>query len=988
MKVKQIARLLAIVLTLVTMVSCLAVFMVTDVYAGSYLAFDGAAINSKWTGAYQANKSLSGKELTITATGSDPYFFISGLAENVFQTYPFLVIRYKSDHLGTFEVHCGHPNTDSCRVSMPVVPTNGQWGVLFYDFSVIDKSKRSWNRFEPMTVNGETITIGEIVMFTDRADADAYGYVYANAGARSGATGGCVVVTHNDFDYWNSANGRKGEVRTSSIDIARKNNGRFKEGGYYTRITASGADPWIEFGNNTTFKNAANSYTYLSIRYRASGGSNIRAYTNTNSGSVKSAAANITGDQTWRWATITLNKDNSNFRLDYIDAGSAAGLWIDIAEMYFHNGTNDLYNADVGNSSDRQGNNDGRKLDVRMYFLHRDNYTYFENSSSVSKISTGDLAGNYRENQTSNFRYGSQTRSVVGRTFYYVAGTHSAHNESSAVTAATCQKAGNTRYTCKLCNDIRDVAIAQLSHNSGRDEITTQPTCVDTGVRTYYCTNGCGQVQKTETVAATGIHDSNKSISAVAATCTATGLTAGKNCSVCNKVMVAQTTIEKLPHTEVTDAAVDATCTTAGLTAGCHCSVCSTVITAQTETPALGHNEVIDAAVAADCTHAGMTEGKHCDRCDEITLPQVPVEALGHNIITSPKVEPTYTTVGHEAGSKCSRCADATVQGKEIAKLNPLLSYNVALNEKFAVNMTYVAFDGATITVVDESGTAYTFTATNTGKTHTDGLPIWSIRIADISARDIGHTFTVSESLSGYSSDVSVDGYCGQVDNMYKDATVESLTAGYVASGMTEEKAQATAIKVLQAYDTTQKITIYGQAAKNYFDQDHGNHEALQTQIDSYTPTGVVQEVSNTGLVKFKGATVVFGDEVELLLKMENYHREKIFVKMGNGEYVEVPENEINSRLSTDGTYVYFSIIVKPDEFSTAISVRAGTWVMGEDGNNYYAGGSTVTYSVDKYIANMQSKYAGKTDAKSLATLNMVNALGNYGHSASTYAKS
>ena len=47
--------------------------------------------------------------------------------------------------------------------------------------------------------------------------------------------------------------------------------------------------------------------------------------------------------------------------------------------------------------------------------------------------------------------------------------------------------------------------------------------------------------------------------------------------------------INKKPHTEVIDQAVAATCTSTGLTEGKHCSVCNTTITAQQTTDALGH---------------------------------------------------------------------------------------------------------------------------------------------------------------------------------------------------------------------------------------------------------------------------------------------------------------------------------------------------------------------------------------------------------------
>ena len=115
---------------------------------------------------------------------------------------------------------------------------------------------------------------------------------------------------------------------------------------------------------------------------------------------------------------------------------------------------------------------------------------------------------------------------------------------------------------------------------------------------------------------------------AVPATCTKTGLTAGKHCAVCNTVLVAQTTVPAKGHTEVVDAAVAPTCTATGLTAGKHCAVCETVLVAQTTVPAKGHAEVVDAAVEPTLVKTGLTEGKHCSICDAILVPQQTLDML------------------------------------------------------------------------------------------------------------------------------------------------------------------------------------------------------------------------------------------------------------------------------------------------------------------------------------------------------------------------
>lgn len=171
---------------------------------------------------------------------------------------------------------------------------------------------------------------------------------------------------------------------------------------------------------------------------------------------------------------------------------------------------------------------------------------------------------------------------------------------------------------------------AICNHSFGNWNTTKPATCREEGklIRT------CSKCSKTEesTVSKTDIHSEVVDV-AVSPTCTADGKTEGKHCSVCEKIIVPQTNINKLGHIEVVDVAIAATCTSDGKTEGKHCSRCNATIVAQTTVKKSGHTTIIDKAVEATCTKAGLTEGSHCSTCGTTLVDQVETSLKEHNTV-------------------------------------------------------------------------------------------------------------------------------------------------------------------------------------------------------------------------------------------------------------------------------------------------------------------------------------------------------------------
>ena len=228
--------------------------------------------------------------------------------------------------------------------------------------------------------------------------------------------------------------------------------------------------------------------------------------------------------------------------------------------------------------------------------------------------------------------------------------------------AATCTATGLTEGKhCTVCQKVivKQQTVKALGHEFKVYTYNKDATCTADGTETAKCVRyGTGGCKETRTRTAVGTMKKHTEVidAAVAATCTATGLTQGKHCSVCRAVLVKQSVVPAKGHTEVIDAAVAPTCTETGLTEGKHCPVCRAVLVKQSVVPAKGHTEVIDAAVAPTCTETGLTEGKHCSVCRAVLVKQSVVPAKGHTEVIDAAVAPSCTETGLTEGKHCAVC--------------------------------------------------------------------------------------------------------------------------------------------------------------------------------------------------------------------------------------------------------------------------------------------------------------------------------------------
>ena len=179
----------------------------------------------------------------------------------------------------------------------------------------------------------------------------------------------------------------------------------------------------------------------------------------------------------------------------------------------------------------------------------------------------------------------------------------------------------------------RDAGHTQTLTAAVTSQVTTEPGCESTGVRTYTATvtlDGKNYTDtRTETLPSLG-HDTQL-VGAKPATCTQDGYTGDEVCKTCGVTVKKGEVIPATGHDTEIVGAKPATCTQDGYTGDEVCKTCGVTVKKGEVIPATGHDTQLVGAKPATCTQDGYTGDEVCKTCGETVAKGEVVKATGHH---------------------------------------------------------------------------------------------------------------------------------------------------------------------------------------------------------------------------------------------------------------------------------------------------------------------------------------------------------------------